>query len=120
MVAVALKGRDFLRVNDWSPEHTCSPSSTSPIGSRARRREGVEHRHLEGRTLGMIFREALDATRVSFEVGMFQLGGTALCHVEGFSSARPVSVSSPPVTVFSVIIIIYPHATQAQFEPSRP
>jgi ornithine carbamoyltransferase len=77
VIAVALKGRDYLRVNDWAPEELLFVLELADR-LKARQREHIDHRHLEGRTVGMIFQKPSTRTRVSFEAGMFHLGGTAL------------------------------------------
>lgn len=50
-------------------------------------KHGIRHQHLKGLTLGMIFQKASTRTRVSFEVGMTQLGGSAL-----FLSSRDLQI----------------------------
>ncbi len=77
MISAQLKGRDFLRVNDWDADELVLVLDLADR-LKARQRERVAHRHLEGRSLGMIFQKPSTRTRVSFEVGMFQLGGTSL------------------------------------------
>ena len=77
MLPAHLKGRDFLRVHDWAPDDLLVALDVAER-LKARQRERVPHRHLEGRTLGMIFEKPSTRTRVSFEVGIAQLGGTGL------------------------------------------
>ena len=48
---------------------------------------GIEHHYLKGKTLGMIFQKSSTRTRVSFEVGMYDLGGSAL-----FLSSRDLQI----------------------------
>ena len=69
--------KDFLSLPDW----TCSELEAIFELCRdlkAKTKAGTAHRLLEGRTLAMIFEKSSTRTRVSFEVGMFQLGGHAL------------------------------------------
>ena len=68
------KKRDFLAIPDFSREELVA------LLERARRLKAGEERGtpLAGRSLAMIFRKSSTRTRVSFEVGMTQLGGHAL------------------------------------------
>ena len=51
------------------------------------KKNGIEHHLLKGKTLGMIFQKSSTRTRVSFEVGMYDLGGAAL-----FLSSRDLQI----------------------------
>ena len=72
-----LKGRDLLSVHDLSSEEVESILALAEE-LKAMQKAGIEHRVLAGKTLGMIFEKSSTRTRVSFETGMFQLGGQAL------------------------------------------
>ncbi len=79
MVAIAdsLKGRSFTRVADWSRDELLEVLDLADDLKR-RQKAREEHHLLPGRTLGMIFQKPSTRTRISFEVGIYQLGGTAL------------------------------------------
>jgi ornithine carbamoyltransferase len=79
MVAVAdsLKGRSFTRVADWSRDELLEVLQLADELKRLQQAR-EEHHLLPGRTLGMIFQKPSTRTRVSFEVGIYQLGGTGL------------------------------------------
>jgi ornithine carbamoyltransferase len=72
-----LKGRDFLRIGAWS---AADLETVLDLGDELKRlqRRREPHRLLPGRSLGMIFQKPSTRTRVSFEVGIAQLGGVAL------------------------------------------
>lgn len=67
----------LISINDLSLEEIEQILNLSEKLKR-QQKEGVTHHHLKGKTLGMIFTKSSTRTRVSFEVGMYQLGGYAL------------------------------------------
>ena len=77
MPAEHLQGRDFLRSEDLTGEEIVH---LLDLADRLKRlvHDRVEHRLLPGRSLAMIFERSSTRTRVSFEVGMQQLGGIAV------------------------------------------
>ena len=72
-----LKGKDMLSIHDLSVDDFEEILALA-AELRAMQKAGVEHHILEGKTLGMIFEKSSTRTRVSFETGMYQLGGQAL------------------------------------------
>ena len=69
--------KDLLTTNDFSREEILSLFEKS-TALKEKRKKGVEHLPLKGKSLGMIFNKHSTRTRISFEVGMNELGGRAL------------------------------------------
>ena len=76
-VVDSLKGRSFTKVADWSGDDLLGVLGLADELKRLQQAR-EEHHLLPGRTLGMIFQKPSTRTRVSFEVGIYQLGGAAL------------------------------------------
>ena len=72
-----LAGRDCLTLAEFSPEEVRLTLDEAQK-LKALRRSRIPFRPLFGRTLAMVFQKPSNRTRVSFEVGMYQLGGHAL------------------------------------------
>jgi len=69
--------KDFLCLSDWTLEDLEAIFALTEK-LKKEQKDGTPHHLLEGQTLGMIFEKSSTRTRISFEVGMFQLGGHAL------------------------------------------
>ena len=91
--------RSFLAISDWSREELDDFLDLADRMKSGKYRE----RPLEGKTLGMIFEKSSTRTRVSFEVGTFQLGGHAL-----FLSARDIQLGrGEPIRDMSRVLSRY-------------
>jgi len=69
--------KDLLSIHDLTREEIFRILDCSSDLKR-KRNEGIPYHPLKGKTLGMIFEKSSTRTRVSFEVGIYQLGGYAL------------------------------------------
>ena len=69
--------KHLLKLEDWSTEEIIDALNLADQ-LKYEQKHGIEHKLLKGKTLGMIFEKASTRTRVSFEVGMTQLGGYPL------------------------------------------
>lgn len=76
-ISSLLKGRDLLTLHDYSTDEV-SLILEEAKKIKAMQRAGMPHPYLQGKTLAMIFQKSSTRTRVSFEVGMYQLGGYPL------------------------------------------
>ena len=69
--------KHLLKLEDWSTEEIMNTLNLADQ-LKYEQKHGIEHKYLQGKTLGMIFEKSSTRTRVSFEVGMTQLGGYPL------------------------------------------
>ncbi|HUP66177.1 MAG TPA: ornithine carbamoyltransferase [Thermoanaerobaculia bacterium] len=79
-----MKKKDFISIHDYS---SAEVTEIFDLTGEVKRTPQKFNRELEGQTLAMIFEKSSTRTRVSFEVGMFQLGGHAL-----FLSSRDIQL----------------------------
>ena len=78
--------KHFLKLSDWTEAEIIETLDLADK-LKAEKKKGIEHHILKGKTLGMIFQKSSTRTRVSFEVGMYELGGNAL-----FLSSRDLQI----------------------------
>ncbi|GIP47401.1 ornithine carbamoyltransferase [Paenibacillus sp. J53TS2] len=72
-----LSGRDFIELTDYTTEEIHYLIDLA-IELKRKQKNGEEYQPLKGKTVGLIFEKSSTRTRVSFEVGTYQLGGHAL------------------------------------------
>ena len=78
--------KHLLKLSDWSKADILETLNLADQ-LKYEQKHGIAHPHLAGKTLGMIFQKSSTRTRVSFETGMYQLGGQAL-----FLSSRDLQI----------------------------
>ncbi len=76
--------RHFLKLSDYTRDELDSLFRLTRE-LKEKQRKGVSHRLLDGKTVALIFEKSSTRTRVSFEVGVFQLGGHGLFISSGTS-----------------------------------
>ena len=69
--------KHLLKLMDWSAEEIIETLNLADQ-LKYEKKNNIPHHRLAGKTLGMIFQKSSTRTRVSFEVGMYELGGNAL------------------------------------------
>ncbi|MDR2736136.1 MAG: ornithine carbamoyltransferase [Gracilibacteraceae bacterium] len=80
------RGRDFVTLQDFTHQEI-EEMADAAIGLKRQLAGGIPHPILQGKTIGLIFTKSSTRTRVSFEVGIYQLGGYGL-----FLSDRDIQI----------------------------
>lgn len=76
-MAVNMKGKSLISINDLSVEEIYQIFELSK-NLKEKKLTGEPHKVLEGKTLGMIFAKPSTRTRISFETGIYHLGGIGM------------------------------------------
>lgn len=76
-MAVNMKGKSLIEINHLSLEEIYQIFDLSR-SLKEKQKTGEPHKLLEGKTLGMIFSKPSTRTRISFETGIYQLGGMGM------------------------------------------
>jgi ornithine carbamoyltransferase len=76
-VGTKMGQKDFLTIEQCTPNEVMS-LLTDALHMKKLQKQGIQHPYLSGKVLGLIFEKSSTRTRVSFEVGMLQLGGHAI------------------------------------------
>ena len=74
---IYMKLNHFLKLSDLTTEELTELLNMADQ-LKYEKKNGIPHKHLEGKSLGMIFEKSSTRTRVSFEVGMYELGGNPM------------------------------------------
>jgi ornithine carbamoyltransferase len=99
--------RDYVNENDWSPRDI---AAILDLAAEVKREPQKYRTALPGRTLAMIFEKSSTRTRVSFEAGMFQLGGAAM-----FLSSRDLQLGrGEPISDTARVLSRYVDAIMAR------
>jgi ornithine carbamoyltransferase len=99
--------RDYINEKDWKPAEI---EAILDLAAEVKKRPADYRQALPGKTLAMIFEKSSTRTRVSFEAGMFQLGGLAM-----FLSARDLQLGrGEPVSDTARVLSRYADAIMAR------
>lgn len=104
-LATAAKRRDFLTLSDI-PAAEWPAVIDRAAALKDERRRGVRHTALAGKTVALVFEKASTRTRVSFEVGVYELGG----HAVVLSSAGSQIARGEPIEDTARVLSGYCHA----------
>ena len=93
MAKIDLKGRDFLKLLDFTEEEILYLLDLA-ADLKDKKKKGIPHRYFEGRNIALIFEKTSTRTRCSFEVAGHDLGmGTTYLDPEGSQIGKKESIA---------------------------